>query len=347
MPLNILILDEGSPGHRAQSEGLVHLLERQGIDVREEQIRVHNRLPGFCRGLMRRVLSLPWPWLNSLCLRMSSRLDRVPNRAPDLIISSGGKSAFASLVLKRRYHAKNLFVGVPEPFPDCWFDLIVAPVKRPFGVPFLVSGLIPNTVTPEQVEAAGREYWQASRPESPCWALLIGGNSKSHHYSQADWQRLVDGINRLGTELGIRWLITTSRRTPPAVEQLLSEQVDPAVVVEMVLYNRQAKRVVQPFLAVADRVLVTQDSLTMASEALCSGRPVTLLAPEVLKVTQGSFFAEMLEYFPRLEGVERIAQAGLPNYRIALNPECDVVTLDTMGPKLVEVLSSLLGLRLG
>jgi mitochondrial fission protein ELM1 len=290
---------------------------------------------------MRRLLSLPWPWLNDLGLCLSSHLEEEPNNIPDLIISSGGKSAFASLVLKRRYQAKSLFVGVPEPFPDSWFDLIVAPVRRSFGVPFLVSGLIPNTVTPEQVQAAGREYWQADQPESPCWALLIGGNSKSHHYSQNDWQGLVDGINRLGREFGVRWLITTSRRTPSEVGQLLSQKIDPAVVAEFVLYNKCPKRVVQPFLAAAQRVLVTQDSLTMASEALCSGRPVTLLAPEVLKVKQGSFFAEMLEHFPSLDGVDRIQISELPSYDGKSSVEFSVITLDAIGPELVEKLADL------
>jgi hypothetical protein len=341
MALDLLILDEGSPGHRAQSLGVVQLLERQGIAVRVQRVTLHNRLPGFCRGPMRRLIALPWPWLNALCLRLSSPLERAPNPLPDLIISSGGKSAFASLVLKRRYRAANLFVGVPEPFPDRWFDLIITPVRRSFHVPSLVSGLIPNTVTPQRVAAAGRAYWHGDPPPPPCWALLIGGNSRSHHYSEADWQGLVAGINRLAAERGIRWLITTSRRTPPEVEQMLSQQLDPAVVAELVCYNRAPKKVVHPFLAAAERVLVTQDSLTMASEALCSGRPVTLLAPERLRVKQGSYFAELVEFFPRLAGVERILASELPRYTPAPPGEGAIISLDAIGPELAHWVSEL------
>ncbi|MBP0047197.1 mitochondrial fission ELM1 family protein [Marinobacterium sp. AK62] len=336
MSLSVLVLDEGSPGHLAQSEGVVQLMRRQGLNLQVEQVRVNNCLPGILRGLLRALMSLPW--FNNVGLYLTSRLERLPQCSPDLIISSGGKSAFASLALRRRYGARNVFVGVPEPFPDHWFDLIISPVKRPFGVPFLVSGLIPNPVTPKQVQAAGENYWQQEWPGAPCWSILIGGNSKSHHYSEHDWQSLVNGINELGKRLGIRWLITTSRRTPDEVEQLLADQVEPAVVAEMVLYNRKPKRVVQPFLAASERVLVTQDSLTMASEALCSGRPVTLLSPEVLKVKPGSFFAEMIEYFPCLEGVERTPLSCLPGYQPSVNSCKAVASLDSLGPELLEAL---------
>lgn len=346
MPLQILLLDEGSPGHRAQSEGIVDLLQRQGVALELEQIRLHNRLPGLLRTPVRALLGLGWRWLDQWLLPRCTGLATEPTRVPDLIISSGGKSAFASLVLKRRFGCRNLFVGVPDPFPDTWFDLILSPVQRPFRVPALVTGLIPNRMTPAAVARAGAGYWRDGLPPGPCWALLIGSDSKSHHYSAADWQGLVDGINALSQALGVRWLITTSRRTPAAVEQLLEQGVPAQHRVELVLYNREPKRVMQPFLAAAERVLVSQDSLTMASEALCSGRPVTLLAPQELQVEAGSFFAEMIERFPQLPGVERTPMAALADYRpsaSAAAAEVPVLGLDALGPELVTTLRRVLG----
>jgi len=319
----------------------MQLLERQGVCIQVETVRLQNILPGIFRGLMRGVLTVPLKSLNEKCLLIVSRLDTQPARRPDLIISSGGKSAFASLVLKRRYRAHNIFVGVPAPFPDRWFDLVVSPVERPFKSPYVVSGLIPNTVTRQKVLAAGKDYWKSEPPPTPCWTLLVGGDSKSHHYSLDDWSKLAEGINNLGQSLGIRWLITTSRRTPAEVETLLAEALDRNVVAELVLYNRSPKRVVQPFLAVSERVLVTQDSLTMASEALCSGSPVTLLAPEELEVPAESFFANMLQYFAQLDGVERIPMARLPSYRPTCMVDKSVMTLDQLGPELISALKAI------
>jgi len=344
--LNILILDEGSPGHCAQSEGIVDLLQRHGLDLRREKLRVRNRLPGLFRGLMRKLIGLPVGWLNEICLRGCCELERQPNTPPDLIVSSGGKSAFASLVLKRRYNAANIFVGVPEPFPDRWFDLILSPVARNFATSYLVSGVIPNSVTPARVAEVGATYWQQGLPAQPCWALLIGGDSKSHRYGEYDWQGLVQGINALSERLGVRWLITTSRRTPERVEALLAERLAPDAVVELVLYNREPRRVMQPFLAAAQRVLVTQDSLTMASEALCSGRPVTLLTPETLRLDRGSFFEEMIEGFPRLPGVERCAMAELTAYAPeSTDTQGAVIGLDRLAPELLRSIERLTATR--
>ncbi|GGB97394.1 hypothetical protein GCM10011352_24390 [Marinobacterium zhoushanense] len=343
MAIHILILDEGSPGHCAQSEGIVDLLERHGLVIQREKIRLRNRLPGVFRGVMRKLLAIPAARLSEACLTLSSVLESQPTARPDLIISSGGKSAFASLVLKRRYQAGNIFVGVPEPFPDRWFDLIVSPTRRDYRTASVVSGLIPNSVTPERVAAAGEDYWQQRMPAAPCWALLIGADSKSHHYSDADWQGLVDGVNALSQRLGIRWLITTSRRTSPDVEQLLDEGLDRANLVELVLYNREPKRVMMPFLAAAQRVLVTQDSLTMASEALCSGRPVTLLTPSELRIDKGSYFEEIVNGFRRLQGVQPCALTQLADYQPDAIASEAPTGLDRLGGELVDLVTEIVG----
>ena len=229
----------------------------------------------------------------------------MPDIEPDLIISSGGKSAFASYIFKRLYRRPNIFVGVPEPFPDTWFDLIISPVARKFSTSSLISGIIPNTVTTAKIDDAGASYWGAEGPNERYWTLMIGGPSKSHKYRDEDWAGLIAGVNYLARTQGVKWLISTSRRTPEAVEAMLAEQVDAAAVKELVLFNRMAKKVLLPFLYASERVFVTQDSLTMASEALNSGKPVTLLAPESVDVKEGSFFAELVNSFPKMSNVSR------------------------------------------
>jgi mitochondrial fission protein ELM1 len=278
-------------------------------------------------------------------LTLCSTLDKMPEHQPDLIVSSGGKSAFASLVLKRRWRIPNIFVGVPAPFPDRWFDLIVSPVPREFRTASVVTGLIPNTVTPEQVRAAGEQYWKGDFPASPCWALLIGGDSKSHRFSDADWQGLIDGVNALARRRHMRWLVTTSRRTPAEVEAKLAKGLEPHAVAALVLYNQNPQKVVQPFLAVAERVMVTQDSLTMASEALCSGVPVTLLAPQRIELEPGSYFEEMVNGFPRLPGVERVSMRMLAGYEGGQGGHHGdtLMSLDPIGAELVQAVRRLTG----
>lgn len=76
----------------------------------------------------------------------------------------------------------------------------------------------------------------------------------------------------------MRWLITTSYRTPRAVEKLLREGILPDAIEDAVWHSIAPRRVTQEYLARARSVFVTMDSMTMVSEAIASGSPVIVLA---------------------------------------------------------------------
>lgn len=68
------------------------------------------------------------------------------------------------------------------------------------------------------------------------------------------------------------------------------------------------------FLGSAEQVVVTQDSVTMVTEAVASGRPVIVVRPQDVRFPEGSF---MPGYFSRLEAGRRISRApmsGLGNF---------------------------------
>lgn len=336
--MKVVVIDEGSPGHTAQSQGIVELLQRHGLSIEIISLTVHNRLPGLLRPIFRFLVSVSPTALNYLWFWLCyGPLDKVHG---DLIVSSGGKSAMASRILKQRWNARSIFVGVPNPFSDRWFDLIISPVHGDFLVPSIVTGVIPNRVTADSVLQAAKKYWPHGSPDGKLWAILIGGNSRSHQYSVEDWRGIVEGINTIGRQ-GVRWLITTSRRTPPYVETLLADYLDDTVVEKCVLYNQHPEKVVQPYLAIAERIVVTQDSLTMASEALCSGKPVTLLTPSVLLVEQDSFFAKTLENFGDLDGVKRLPAIELS--QSLASSDCQspkVASLDHIIPELIRFIEN-------
>lgn len=338
--MDVLILDEGSPGHFAQSAGVIDLLTRHGVNAHVTRHSVQNKLPGIFRGGMRFFVNIsPQCFLSFLYRCCYGGIP--PHHKVDLIISSGGKSAFASYLLARLYNARAIFVGVPEPYPDAWFDLIVSPVTRQFSVPYIVTGVIPNKMTPAVLAKVDSDLLSQVKSEGPCWSLMIGGSSKSHHFNEADWQGLIAGINYWGAK-GVQWLITTSRRTPSEVEYLIAAGVESRYIQKLVLYNRQPEKVMVLFLAASDRAFVSQDSLTMASEALCSGRPVTLLAPSKVVLQSGSFFEEIINTFPTLPGVTRVPMAELSNVvgtelHSALGDETveiPVISLDSAFPAL-------------
>lgn len=276
----ILVIHESHPGHLTQSRGLATALAaRSGAAVEVFDVRMTAR--GSFRPLLRFLLRLFPKGLPDALLRFAYDWsgDTRPLQA-DVVVSSGGQSIPFAVSIARRLGAKYVFCGDPAPWPAHWCDVVLSPVPIPGHPCAIVTELLLTDMSPERVAGRGGAYRQAFAASGggTLAALLVGGDSRSHRYMTADWEALAAGINRLG-EQGWRWLLSTSRRTPPEAEHILRERVDPRWLVKAVWWHAQPERVLVDFLGAADVVGVTQDSLSMLSEAMASGRPVLSLVP--------------------------------------------------------------------
>ena len=298
----VWIVSEGSPGHVSQSVGLAEALAKQ-MPIRFERIECRPRLNGAARSLVRAWMghggrALP-EWVLQRWLRLDLSATTAPK--PDLILSSGGKSVFAARTLAARSGAPYVFLGERKPYPSEWFHTVFTPSARESGVNDVQIEMIPTQVTKEGVEKAAAAW--AGRPTGRLWAMVIGGASVSHHYTDADWDSLAVGMNKLAPREGIRWLVTTSRRTGAAAEARLRAGLDPAAVAYAVWWAEKPEKKMQAFLGSAERVVVAQDSVTMVTEAVAGARPVIVVQPEKVKFPDGSFLPL---YFAQMEKSGRI-----------------------------------------
>jgi len=303
-----LVVSEGSPGHDSQSEGLARALgEVVGLGVRRVDGR--SRAAGWARPAVRAAMgrggrALPGWALSRVCgVRYADVADGV-----DVVISSGGKSVFAARSLAVRLGAPLVFVDEQKKFPDGWFDVIVSPVAGDARANVVRAAVLPSTVSAETVEAAARG---TARPGGTLWAMVIGGASRSHRYSADDWRTIGAGMNALAAREGVRWLVTTSRRTGAAAEGALRGALDPAVVADAIWWAEAPRRELHAFLGMSDAVFVTQDSVTMVTECVSSGRPVVIVRPGDVRFPAGSFLPG---YFEGLEGAglaTRVSAGGL------------------------------------
>jgi hypothetical protein len=292
---NIWLIDEGHAGHCVQSEEILKTLERAGLTLDVERIDCAPSLRGLFRPAARVIFSR----LNERsALRFAhwvARFREPNNSPPAFIISSGGRTAFASRALALQTGAPNVFVGNPKPFPLDWFSAVLSPVALPQGEAIL-TGVVPNLVTPASCAEAARAYWNGL-PPARRWSLLIGGASRNHLYYSQDWLDIAAGVNELARRYGIKWLISTSRRTGTEAEAILKSGIAPEAVDELVLYSREPKQVVLPFLGAGEQMFVTRDSLTMVSEAIMNGRPLTALTPRRIELAPDNFMAVVLRKY--------------------------------------------------
>ena len=299
----IWIVSEGSPGHVSQSVGLAEALaatEPAGI----ERLECRPRLNGFARQLVQRWMGGKGRPLPGWLLRRAGLDSALPQGKPDLILSSGGKSVFAARTLALRYGAPYVFLGERKPYPSEWFHTAFTPSKFETGANDVSIDMIPTQVTSAKVEQAASDW--SERPAGKLWAALIGGSSASHRYTLEDWRALALAMNDVAHREGIRWLVTTSRRTGPEVETYLRQTLDPSVVAEAVWWSDRPEKKMSRYLGAAERLLVTQDSVTMVSEAIDSGRPVIVVRPRDTRFSPESFLPD---YFDRLEQAGRMRRA--------------------------------------
>lgn len=307
----VLVVSEGSPGHDAQARGLLKELRERYPQLELDVVQIYDRLSGMRRCLARWLMGLrgrplPEP-IKRLFVRLDSAdLDRL--KKPDFVLSSGGQSVVAAWHLADHFSVPYVFIGERKPYPTEWFHTVLTPSPLEQGVNDFAIDLIPTGVSPCKVEAAAAAY---ELPQGRYWTMVIGGESKSHHYAEQDWVELAQGMNQLAREQGIRWLLTTSRRTGAHAEELLKQFIDPVYLADSVWWSVQPRKVMNAFLGHAELVFVTQDSVTMVSECAASGKSLAVLAPQAVHFSDTSF---VLHYLERLEQKGLSSRYGISDF---------------------------------
>ncbi len=294
----IWIVSEGSPGHVSQSLGLAEgLSELEPIQTVTVNGRV--RIRGWLRPLVRRLMGPTGRPLSDTLLRWVAKVEIPENSpAPDLIISSGGKSVFAARTLASRYDVPYVYIGERKPFPAEWFHTVISPVQRESCANSIDVELIPTPVTPEMIKQKGEV-------EPGIWCMVIGGASRSHRFAESDWVELAEGMNALAARENIRWLMTTSRRTGDAAESVLKKHLDPDILKDAIWWAEQPRKELYTFMARSEVLFVTQDSVTMVTETVSVGKPVITVFPSNVAFPTDSF---MQAYLNRLEANGRIVR---------------------------------------
>ena len=301
----VWIISEGSPGHTSQSVGLVAALARR-IDLESTVIQTRPKLNGFARSLVRLWMGnreLPdgfiKRWLGC----------QIPASKPDLIVTSGGKAVFAARSLAARTGAPLVFIGERKPYPSEWFHTVFTPSPFETGGNDVPLERIPTRISREHVLRAAAAW--SGKPAGRLWTMIVGGASASHRYTAADWTALASAMNALALKHGIRWLISSSRRTGADAEGLLRKTLEPSVVAAAIWWSRKPEKRLLALLGAAERVIVTQDSITMITEAIASGLPVDVARPAAVAFASTSFLPSYLARLEASGGIRSLTISSL------------------------------------
>ena len=191
---------------------------------------------------------------------------------PSLLIAGGRSAVGLALGLRRAAGCFTVFVQDPRVAPRR-FDLVVAPRHdRVRGANVVETRTALHRVTPARLAEAGRRFAPALEAlPRPLVAVLVGGASRRHRFEPADGAALGRALAAMAREAGAGLAITASRRTAPASMEALVEALG---ATPAQLWRGEGENPYFGYLALADAIVVTGDSVSMTSEACASGKPV-------------------------------------------------------------------------
>lgn len=214
---------------------------------------------------------------------------------PDIVLSAGRRSFPIARWIKRKSRGQTKIVQVMNPggagFKEA--DLIVLPTHDDYhGYDknvLRVSGAA-HAITPARLEKE-RLYWESKlgKYPSPRLSLIVGGATKDKPFSAEMAHRLVDNVLDLNPK---SILVTTSRRTPKEVVDILKSRLP-----QDSFFYQYGDKTENPYfglLALADKIVVTGDSISMCSECCGTQAPVYIFAPdEMMSVKHKRFHQDL------------------------------------------------------
>lgn len=284
-----LILTDGKAGHENQSKAFARLLGCEFVLAPAAfKSRAHKALSYLLDRLGVRTLSLFKP------------LGPAAEGPCDLVLGTGSGTFYAAKALARRRGVKCGVVLYPRGYHLASFDCVLAPAfdapaKRP-NVVEIPANLV---AADEAFYAKGVAAFRERGGVAPEIAVIVGGPNKCSTLSP-DWMKArLDEIFALPGAKAV----TTSRRTPPAVEAV----VDSYPWDYKLLYSKDHFNPIPAFVKLAKKLYVTAESTGMLSEC-CTFGSAEVHALDNLKPGPHKFrrFVENLVRDGYLEGVRKI-----------------------------------------
>ena len=264
MPV-IWLIDAYRAGEREQVRALVEALgwpsETLALEYRKPVVWPHVLGQGGLAGITaasRRGLRPPWP---------------------DLVVSCGVRNEPVCRWIREQSGGHTRYVHVGRPWGSLGnFDLVITTPQ--YRVPphprVLHNRLTLHRITaPKLAEAAARFRDAVADLPAPRIAVAVGGNSGPHTFGVRAAARLGEQASALARDCGGSLLVTTSARTGARASRALAEHL----TAPHRFYGWRAGDGDNPylgFLALADRLVVTADSIAMLSQACATGKPVQM-----------------------------------------------------------------------
>lgn len=213
---------------------------------------------------------------------------------PAIAIGCGRRAALVTRLLREWSAGRTYTVQILDPrIATDAFDLVIAPQHdRVAGRNVIGSIGALNPVDPLWLAEGRTRFAALAALPSPRTAVLAGGTNRAQRLDEAYFTGLLERLAAWHDVDGGSFLVSVSRRTPAATTTRLR-----AAFAKMPgrFWSGAAdgENPYAGYLAHADRIVVTPDSVNMLSEACATGRPVYTWAARPIRGKLAAFHEEL------------------------------------------------------
>jgi uncharacterized protein len=196
---------------------------------------------------------------------------------PDLVIACGRNAAMPALAIQRASGGHTITAQIQNPkIGRAKFDLMVVPEHDSLRGPrvMVTRGAI-HRVTQARLAAERTRFPMLAEMPRPILSVLIGGSNRAYRLTLPRVGEIAGALAAILRTSGGSVFVTPSRRTAAAELDLLRNRLKGF---SSAIWDGSGENPYFAYLALADALLVTADSVSMISEAAATGKPVYILA---------------------------------------------------------------------
>ena len=275
--MKVGILSDGKPGHLNQSYGIANILaEDLEIDLITINLSLKNPLFKPFLRFYQRFLCQDFNEINAD--KIVNLFQPIAVSDFDLLIATGGNTAYISASLGKKYNIKVIQIGSVKGIDLKNYSAHITVEPKDKSPNNIVTALAPTRYKPIDT---------LNRDKKNKVLFLIGGDGSGYKYSLNDWGKLINNIKNLKDESNVSPIIVTSRRTSKAHEEYLYRSSLSFADSSSKWFHKGNSNVdLSALFNQVDNIFVTEESSMMITEAISSGLPVCTLYPKSIKSPQ-------------------------------------------------------------
>ncbi len=279
---DIWVLVDNRTGGANQALALAARLSSR-YQVKNIQYNKFGALPSF--------VLVSWP----INIKKSVLNELESQNPPDIIISSGRRTAALAIYLKKIFNNKIKVIQIMLPgLHPKLFDLVILPQHDNYN--YTLPNIVRVVGALNDVQSSMLQIKSAFRANYPeplnFIAVIIGGSTKSYKFSVETAEFLSNKILAISAYHSLPAFISFSRRTPKDVKEIFKNKFSwPRII-----YDTE-ENLLNPYPGIigeGEYIIITADSISMCSEAASTGRPIYVFYPENFKLKKHRFFVQQL-----------------------------------------------------